>query len=224
MLPKAEVGIISYTFFFATCSQIISKMCPFCLQNISCICSLLPLSTATILTQSTVLLCLGTATSLAFLPPRLPISSSPSLPTATWIILQWLLSDLLESLYWLPITFSSLGTRLKWALSWPLVSKEMALAYLNNLILCPSTPFLLPSSHSGVFSLFFFYGLCTLVFYLSSMFCPLIFPRMALLHNLVSAFASSEKSSLTTLCNHHISTALLISTCVFFFQSPHHNF
>lgn len=85
-------------------------------------------------------------------------------------------------------------------------------AYLNNLIICPSTPFLLPSSHSGVFSLFFFYHLCTLVFYLSSMFFSLIFPRMALLHNLASAFAPSEKSSLTTLWNHHTSTALLIST------------
>lgn len=53
-----NVGIISDTFFFCHYTNYQQDLSVFSPQNLSCICSLLPLSTATMLVQSTVNLCL----------------------------------------------------------------------------------------------------------------------------------------------------------------------
>lgn len=57
VVQTRNVELISDSFFFATHTQIISKISLYCFQSTSCICSLLRISTATILVWSPAILC-----------------------------------------------------------------------------------------------------------------------------------------------------------------------
>lgn len=105
-------------------------------------------------------------------------------------------------------------------MSWPTVPKELALAHLYNLTSCPSTPFLLSSGHSGVFSPFFPWW-SLLLFCLSRMFFPCSSQGWLFLTNLVLA-SFPQRSLRWLLYLTTMQTPLLpphFSILVFFFKT-----
>lgn len=77
VVQTRNVELIPDSFFFATHTQIISKICLYCFQSTSCICSLLPISTATILVQSPAILCCPL---IGLLASSVKYLQSPSFP------------------------------------------------------------------------------------------------------------------------------------------------
>lgn len=172
-------------FSFATNTQIISRVCVFCLRNACCIYPLLLISSAIPLVQSTVILPHSWSTGLPS-----SISRPLVLHTATWLIFLWIMSDLI---------WTSLMT--PYHLLDQIQDPHLGLQFLKNWLLhtcrtslLPSTPFLLSSRHSDVCPIFFLFSLCILLFYLSRI-SPLALPRASSFSQFSFSFSSSEKPS-----------------------------
>lgn len=196
-------------FSFATNTQIISRVCLFCLRNACCICPLLLISSAIPLVQSTVILPHSWSTGLPS-----SISRPLVLHTATWLIFLWIMSDLI---------WTSLMT--PYHLLDQIQDPHLGLQFLKNWLLhtCRTSFYspLLPSCcPPGILMsvLFFSFLVFVYCYCICPEYPPLLFPGLALSHSLVLA-SLPQRSLLTALFNHHTNTYpplhLIAAACFF---------